>query len=443
MTRFEPETVATLQRSPDSARAQRVMAVRGEARYTGWMSTIRPRHIAIIGAGPAGLIAAEHLATLGHEVDLYERMPTPGRKFLMAGRGGLNLTHSEPLPAFLGRYREAADWLGPAITQHGPADLRAWCEGLGQPTFTGSSGRVFPEAMKASPLLRAWRERLESHGVTLHLRHTWTGWNEDGALVFQTPDGEITTSPEATLLALGGASWPRLGSDGAWTDALADRGVELVGFSASNCGVNIDWSPITRDRFAGAPLKSIAVSLGDERVAGEAMISRYGLEGGAVYALSAVIRAALVNSDTVTLHLDLKPQRSVADLANWLGTAKKGQSQTNTLRKAGLTPQAISVLRDAAGGELPRAPAALAALIKAVPLRVTAQRDLDRAISSAGGIARSAVDDHFMLRAAPGVFAAGEMLDWDAPTGGYLLQASFATGLAAARGIEAWLDEAA
>lgn len=418
------------------------MAERGGARYTGGMSTIRPRHIAIIGAGPAGLIAAEHLATLGHEVDLYERMPTPGRKFLMAGRGGLNLTHSEPLPAFLGRYREAADWLGPAITRHDPAALRDWCEGLDQPTFTGSSGRVFPEAMKASPLLRAWRKRLELHGVSMHLRHTWTGWTEDGALVFQTPDGEVTASPEATLLALGGASWPRLGSDGSWTGTLAARGVELVGFSASNCGVNIDWSAITKARFAGAPLKTIALSSGDEQVAGEAMIARYGLEGGAVYALSPAIRAALANGDTITLHLDLKPHRDVSDLANWLGRAKKGQSLTNTLRKAGLTPQAISVLRDAVA-ELPRDPAALAALIKAVPLRVTAQRDLDRAISSAGGIARSAVDDHFMLTAAPGVFAAGEMLDWDAPTGGYLLQASFATGLAAARGIEAWLDETA
>ncbi|WP_291841833.1 TIGR03862 family flavoprotein [Maricaulis sp.] len=402
------------------------------------MSSIAPRRIAIIGAGPAGLIAAEHLATIGHEVEIFERMPTPGRKFLMAGRGGLNLTHSEPLPAFLGRYREAADWLGPTIMQHEPAALRAWCEGLGQASFVGSSGRVFPEAMKASPLLRAWRARLDSLGVRFHLRHEWTGWNDEGALQFSTPDGPIAMQPDATLLALGGASWPRLGSDGGWTEHLAGRGVALVAFSAANCGVEIAWSAVTQDRFAGAPLKTIALSLGEDRVPGEAVIARYGLEGGAVYALSAPIRAAMAAGRPVTLHLDLKPHRDVSDMAAWLGKAKKGQSLTNTLRKAGLTPQAISVLRDAVP-DLPRDPAALARLIKAVPLRVTAQRGLDRAISSAGGIARTALDERFMLTALPGVFAAGEMLDWDAPTGGYLLQASFATGLAAARGVEAFL----
>ncbi len=402
------------------------------------MSSIAPKHIAIIGAGPSGLIAAEHLATIGHTVEVYERMPTPGRKFLMAGRGGLNLTHSEPLPGFLGRYREAGDWLGPVILQHDPAALRAWCEGLGQATFVGSSGRVFPEAMKASPLLRAWRARLEALGVTLHVRHHWTGWDEAGALAFDTPDGPKCVQPDAVLLALGGASWPRLGSDGSWAERLAEKGVETVPFSASNCGVEMAWSPITKNRFAGAPLKTIALTLGDECVAGEAMIARYGLEGGAVYALSGPIREGLAAGEAVTLFLDLKPHRDRDDLAQWLGRARKGQSLTNTLRKAGLGPQAISVLRDSVP-ELPRDPQALAALIKAVPLIVTGQRGLDRAISSAGGIARTAVDAHFMLNAMPGVFAAGEMLDWDAPTGGYLLQASFATGLAAARGIEAWL----
>jgi len=402
------------------------------------MSSIAPKHIAIIGAGPSGLIAAEHLATIGHTVEVYERMPTPGRKFLMAGRGGLNLTHSEPLPGFLGRYREAGDWLGPVILQHDPAALRAWCEGLGQATFVGSSGRVFPEAMKASPLLRAWRARLEALGVTLHVRHDWTGWDEAEALTLDTPDGPKCVQPDAVLLALGGASWPRLGSDGSWAERLAEKGVETVPFSASNCGVEMAWSAITKDRFAGAPLKTIALTLGDERVAGEAMIARYGLEGGAVYALSGPIREGLAAGEAVTLFLDLKPHRAQDDLAQWLGRARKGQSLTNTLRKAGLSPQAISVLRDSVP-ELPRDPQALAALIKAVPLIVTGQRGLDRAISSAGGIARAAVDAHFMLNAMPGVFAAGEMLDWDAPTGGYLLQASFATGLAAARGIEAWL----
>ncbi|WP_138514122.1 TIGR03862 family flavoprotein [Maricaulis alexandrii] len=397
--------------------------------------------IAIIGGGPAGLIAAEHLSAGGHSVDLYEKMPTPGRKFLMAGRGGLNLTHSEPLPAFLGRYREASDWLGPVIARFDPAGLRAWCEGLDQPTFVGSSGRVFPEAMKASPLLRAWRARLEAQGVVFHLRHDWTGWTADGALAFETPDGQVTAAADATLLALGGASWPRLGSDGGWAEGLRGKGVELVPFSASNCGVEITWSEITRDRFAGTPLKTIALSLGEERIEGELVLARYGLEGGAVYALSGPIRTALENGP-LTLTLDLRPHLDADALAAKLAKAKKGQSLSNTLRKAGLSPQAISVLRDAVP-DLPRDPQGLAALIKAVPLTVTAQRGLDRAISSAGGIARTAVDEHFMLSALPGVFAAGEMLDWDAPTGGYLLQASFATGLAAARGIEDWLTAAA
>lgn len=422
-----------------------MMAGRRGARYTDRMTPTPSRSIIIIGAGPSGLIAAEQLATAGHRVDVYERMPTPGRKFLMAGRGGLNLTHSEPLPSFLGRYREAGDWLGPVLMQHDPSAVRAWCEGLDQPTFVGSSGRVFPDAMKASPLLRAWRARLEALGVALHLRHLWTGWDESGALTFDTPDGAVTAQADATLLALGGASWPRLGSDGGWAGLLSSRGVDLVGFSASNCGVEISWSAITQDRFAGAPLKTIALTLNGERVAGEAMIARYGLEGGAVYALSAPIREALASGETtgeaVTLSLDLKPARSEEEMAAWLGKARKGQSLTNTLRKAGLTPQAISVLRDAVP-DLPRDPAALARLIKAVPLTVTAQRGLDRAISSAGGIARDAVDDRFMITALPGVFAAGEMLDWDAPTGGYLLQASFATGVAAARGIDAWLGTA-
>jgi uncharacterized flavoprotein (TIGR03862 family) len=393
--------------------------------------------IAIIGGGPAGLIAAEHLSANGHSVDLYEKMPTPGRKFLMAGRGGLNLTHSEPLPAFLGRYREASDRLGPVIARFDPAGLRAWCERLDQPTFVGSSGRVFPEAMKASPLLRAWRARLEAQGVVFHLRHDWTGWMADGALAFETPDGPVTVEADATLLALGGASWPRLGSDGGWAERLRAKGVELVPFSASNCGVEIAWSEITRNRFAGTPLKTIALSLGEERVEGELILARYGLEGGAVYALSGPIRTAL-ETGPLTLTLDLRPHLDADALAAKLAKAKKGQSLSNTLRKAGLSPQAVSVLRDAAP-DLPRDPLGLAALIKAVPLTVTAQRGLERAISSAGGIARHAVDERFMLTALPGVFAAGEMLDWDAPTGGYLLQASFATGLAAARGIEDWL----
>ena len=398
--------------------------------------------IAIIGAGPAGLIAAEHLAAAGFGVDIFEQMPTPGRKFLMAGRGGLNLTHSEARADFLARYREAADWLAPAIGAFDPDALKAWCEGLGQPVFTGSSGRVFPKTMKASPLLRAWRQRLGEQGVTLHLRHRWRGWDSEDALVFETPDGGLTSKPDATLLALGGASWPRLGSDGHWVSLLQHKGIETVTFRPSNCGIEVAQCDITRTRFAGTPLKTIALSLGGLRVAGEAMIAAYGLEGGAVYALSAPLREALdaAGGAPVTLTLDLRPNLDRAALAARLGRALgKGQSVANALRRAGLPPQAIALLRDA-NDTLPRKADALAAAIKAVPLAVTGQRGLARAISSAGGIARGAVTGDFMLKAMPGVFAAGEMLDWEAPTGGYLLQASFATGMAAARGIEAWLD---
>lgn len=292
--------------------------------------------------------------------------------------------------------------------------------------------------MKASPLLRAWRKRLEDQGVVIHVRHSWSGWDAGGALVFDTPDGAVTHRAAATLLALGGASWPRLGSDGGWAAILARKGVATVPFRASNCGVEVTLSDVTRHRFAGAPLKTIALSLGGERVAGEAVLARYGLEGGAVYALSAPIRAALAAGGPARLVLDLKPNDSAAVLAGRLARGRAGQSLANRLRKAGLSPQAVSLLRDAVP-DLPREPEALAATIKAVPLAVTGQRGLERAISSAGGIAREAVGEDFMLKALPGVFAAGEMLDWDAPTGGYLLQACFATGLAAAKGVEAWL----
>ncbi|WP_417485159.1 NAD(P)/FAD-dependent oxidoreductase [Maricaulis salignorans] len=402
------------------------------------MTEHSPKQIAIIGGGPAGLIAAERLSARGHSVTVYERMPTLGRKFLMAGRGGLNLTHSDDREAFVARYREASGWMSSWLEVFTPADLCAWAESLGQETFVGSSGRVFPKAMKASPLLRAWIARLEAQGVEFHLRHQWTGWGENGELLFHTPDGDrVVDKPDAVLLALGGASWPKLGSDAGWVEALRTRDVEIQDFAAANCGVEIAWSEVMKSRFAGKPLKTISISLNGETVRGEAMISNYGLEGGAVYALSTPIRKALATGYPVTVTLDLRPNHKIAEVAARLSEAKKGQSLANTLRKAGLSPEAISVLRE--GGELPTAPADLARRIKAAPLTITGQTGLERAISSSGGIARDGLDIGLMLKARPGVFVAGEMIDWEAPTGGYLLQGCFSTGIAAARGIETWM----
>lgn len=403
------------------------------------MSPITP-DIAIIGAGPAGLFAAEYLSARGYGIRVFDRMPTPGRKFLMAGRGGLNLTHSEDLDAFLSRYRPANPQIEAAIRAFPPAALRQWCEGLGQDTFIGSSGRVFPKAMKSSPLLRAWRARLEAQGVELVLRHVWTGWDGLGALTFDTPDGAVTVKPRATLLALGGASWPRLGSDGGWTVLLGERGVAISPFQPSNSGFHVDWSEAFRSRHAGTPLKHVTLSFGGREVTGDAMVSTYGIEGGGIYALSGAVREALA-SGPVTVHADLRPGVDVAALARRLASVRKGESTANRLRKAaGLSPVSASLLREASY-PLPSVPSALAALIKACPIRLTGIAGLERAISSAGGIEFNALDERFMLKALPSVFAAGEMLDWEAPTGGYLLQACFATGLAAAEGIDSRLSD--
>jgi uncharacterized flavoprotein (TIGR03862 family) len=399
--------------------------------------------VAIIGGGPAGLMAAETLATAGYAVHVYERMPTLGRKFLMAGRGGLNLTHSEPQAAFMGRYREAADWLQPFMATFTPGNVLAWCEELGQETFIGSSGRAFPKSMKASPLLRAWRARLDELGVVFHLRHQWIGWDEAGQLCFQSPDGAVVgTRADATLLALGGASWPKLGSDGNWSSFLVDRGIDIVPFSPSNCGVNISWTDVYRQRYAGTPIKNIALSVGGETMRGEMMITVNGLEGGAIYALTKPLRDALNTDSTAILSVDLRPNQTVQAITERLKKVRKGESLSNMLKKSvKLTPAAIGLMREA-GLDLPREPAALAALIKALPLSVQSLRGLDRAISSAGGVARDAVDENLMLNALPGVFVAGEMLDWEAPTGGYLLQACFSTGVAAGEGIEDWFNAA-
>lgn len=391
--------------------------------------------VAIIGGGPAGLFAAEHLAKAGCAVTVYERMPSVGRKFLLAGRGGLNLTHAEGFEAFTARYGEAAAWLRPMLEAFPPSALVAWAEGLGQPTFVGSSGRVFPRALKASPLLRAWLARLADLGVTIRTRHEWRGWTNDGALRFRTPDGETAERPDVTMLALGGASWPRLGSDAAWTDWLRD----VSPFRPANMGFEVAWSPVMRG-FAGQPLKGVALTFGELTARGEAMVTAYGLEGGAVYALSAPLRDAIEADGSATVAFDLRPDMTAGALTARLSYGKPGQSLSNHLRKAlKLSPVETNLLREAHGKDLPTGPGALAHAIKAAPIRLTGVQGLARAISSAGGVRRDAVDECLMLKARPGVFVAGEMLDWEAPTGGYLLQATFATGLAAAKGVLAFI----
>jgi len=396
-------------------------------------------HVAIIGAGPAGLMAAEVLAQGGASVTVYDAMASVGRKFLMAGRGGLNLTHSEKLPVFLTRYRKAVPRLAAAIEAFPPDRLREWCEGLGQPTFVGSSGRIFPKALKASPLLRAWLRRLDAMGVQFSLRHRWTGWDESGRLLFQTPDGPSAIAARASVLALGGASWPRLGSDGGWVETLAARAVKISELKPANCGFTVAWSDIFRDRFEGEPLKGIALSFGAHSVRGEAMITRNGIEGGAIYALSADLREAILRSGRVTLHIALRPDLKTRDLIARLSTPRGKQTFSNWLRKATqLSPVGIGLLQEAArisGLALSSlSPESLTALINGVPVQLTGIASIARAISTAGGIAFDELDADFMIRRLPGIFAAGEMLDWEAPTGGYLLQACFATGLAAGRG---------
>ncbi|GGC54190.1 NAD(FAD)-utilizing dehydrogenase [Siccirubricoccus deserti] len=388
--------------------------------------------VAVIGAGPAGLMAAEVLATGGAAVTVHDRMPSPGRKLLMAGRGGLNLTHSEPLEAFLDRYGPARDRMAPMLHAFPPAALVAWAEALKQETFIGSSGRVFPRALKASPLLRAWLGRLAGQGVALRLRHHWAGWDAAGALTFAAPEGPVASRPAAVVLALGGASWPRLGSDGGWAGLLPG----MVPLRPANCGFAITWSPVFRSRFAGTPLKRIALSFGGVTQRGEAVVTEAGIEGGAVYALSAALREAIATQGPVTASIDLRPDVPAATLARRLDGPRGGQSLANHLRRAGLPPVAIGLVQEAlhAGAAAP-----LSALVKALPLRLTAPAPLARAISTAGGLGWDAVDGRLMLRDRPGVFACGEMLDWEAPTGGYLLQGCFATGMAAGRGALDWL----
>jgi len=400
--------------------------------------------VAVIGGGPAGLMAAEVVSGAGVDVTIFERMPSVGRKFLMAGRGGLNLTHSEDVEAFFGRYGADVEALRPAIQALTPEAVRQWSSGLGQETFVGSSGRVFPKSMKASPLLRAWLRRLGERGVAVKTRHRWQGWDASGCLLFDTPEGVRSVAADATVLALGGGSWARLGSDGGFVETLRGIGVEVVPFRATNCGFLVDWSEAFPKRFQGVPLKRVALRFNGQSVRGEALITATGIEGGAVYGLSAPLREAIAQRGSATVTIDLRPDLAEGDLAKLLQAPRKKQSLSTYLRKtARLSPVAIGLLHEAALslpnalGQLP--PEDLARLIKAVPVHLTATAPIDRAISTAGGVALGEIDSNFMLKRRPGAFVAGEMLDWEAPTGGYLLQASFATGAAAGRGALAWL----
>jgi len=386
-------------------------------------------------------MAADVVSAAGHSVVVLERMPTAGRKLMLAGRGGLNLTHSEPLEAFLGRYGAARDRIQPLLAAFSPSDLIRFAEDLGQATFVGSSGRVFPKAMKASPLLRAWLARLAARGVEIRTRHRWTGLAPDAAILVEDRGGmTVRLEADALVLALGGASWPRLGADGSWQEIFYQWGVALAPLQPSNCGVLVPWSAHIAERFAGMPLKRIAVSHEETRVRGEALITATGLEGGAIYALGPSLRQALQTAGKTLIHLDLRPDATIAELAARLAKPHGKASLANRLRKAlGLDAASIALLHETGGRtggvSLPADPAVLAALIKAVPVTVTGLADLSRAISTAGGVSFAEVDETLMLRRRPGIFVAGEMLDWDAPTGGYLLQATFASGVVAGRGV--------
>ncbi|WP_244956705.1 TIGR03862 family flavoprotein [Chromobacterium violaceum] len=410
------------------------------------MSDSTRRGVAIIGGGPAGLMAAEVLAQRGYAVDVYDAMPSVGRKFLLAGIGGLNLTHSEPYPAFVGRYGDRAEQVEPLLRNFDADALRAWAHGLGVETFVGSSGRVFPREMKAAPLLRAWLSRLREAGARIHVRHRWQGWNADGSLKFDTPDGELAVRADATLLALGGGSWKKLGSDGRWMPWLAEKGVATAPLLPSNCGFDAGWSDFFADKFAGEPLKSVGLAFqgGDGREfkrVGECVITQSGIEGSLVYACSALLRDEIARAGAATCYLDLIPAWDEAKVLAEVSHPRGSRSLSSHLQsRLNLKGARAGILRECLDKESFQNPAMLAAAIKRLPVTVTAARPIDEAISTAGGVCFSALDARQMLAALPGVFCAGEMLDWEAPTGGYLLTACFASGRAAGQGIADWLE---
>ncbi|AWH17189.1 aminoacetone oxidase family FAD-binding enzyme [Stenotrophomonas sp. ZAC14D2_NAIMI4_7] len=404
-----------------------------------------PRRVAVVGGGPAGLFAAERLRAAGLEVDLYEAKGSPGRKFLIAGKGGLNLTHSDARPLFDSRYRERSAAVGDWLDGFDAQALRDWAAGFGVDTYVGSSGRVFPVDRKAAPLLRGWVRRLKEQGVRLHVNHRWTGWADDGALQFASEHGDVRVHADATVLALGGGSWPQLGSDGAWVAPLQARGVDVAPLQSANCGFDVDWSAHFAQRHAGAPLRPVVAHWTDlqgrpQSLQGECVASRYGIEGSLVYALAADLRDTINRDGHAVLALDLVPGRDEARLLADLSRPRKGRSFGEHLRRqAGLDAVKAALvfehLGKDAGNDLP----AVAATLKRLPLRLLRPRPMAEVISTAGGVRLQAMDCQLMLNAVPGVFCAGEMLDWEAPTGGYLLTACYASGLRAAEGVMAWL----
>jgi hypothetical protein len=397
--------------------------------------------VAIIGGGPAGLMAAEVLLEGGAQVELYEAKPSPGRKFLVAGKGGLNLTHSEPREAFLSRYGDRRPQIEPLLDAFGPEELRQWALELGFETFIGTSGRVFPTGMKAGPLLHAWLEKLRANGLQIHTRHKWWGWGEGDTLLFDTPGGQKTVHANAVILALGGGSRPEFGSDASWVPLLEGRGVEIAPLKPANCGFDVAWTPFFRDKFEGEPLKSIAITFNDQRTLGEFIITANGVEGSLIYALSAGLREAIDRGDKAIIHLDLTPEWTQEEVARKLARPRGSHSISKHLKNTvNITGVKSALLWEFVPREDFADPERLASAIKALPIPLIAPRPLEEAISTAGGVTFESVDEHLMLRGMPGVFCAGEMLDWEAPTGGYLLTASFASGYTAGNGVLAWLE---
>ncbi|MEP7134314.1 MAG: TIGR03862 family flavoprotein [Chloroflexota bacterium] len=398
------------------------------------------KSVAIIGAGPAGLMAAEVLSQNGVRVDVYDSMPSVGRKFLMAGKSGLNLTHSEPFEQFAARYGSRRKWIEPMLKEFGADELRAWAQELGIETFVGTSGRVFPVSMKASPLLRAWLKRLQNNGVTFHTRHRWIGWNADQALRFRTEQGELSIKADAVILALGGGSWRRLGSDGAWVNWLEQAGVKVEALKSANCGFDVTWSDYFKEKYQGHPLKSVVLTFEDFRQQGEFVITKHGVEGSLVYACSARLRDAIALHGTTDMQLDLTPQFTREDVLTKLSKPRGSKTMASHLEKTvGIKGVKAGLLREFVSKDDFGNNERLAEAIKNLSILLIAPRPIDEAISSAGGIVFEELDAHLMLKKIPGVFCAGEMLDWEAPTGGYLLTACFASGRVAGEGAFKWL----